>query len=257
MSKAIFNKVKAVLPTLISSQQAAYLKNRFIGECGSSIFDIIEISNRLNIDGFLITMDTEKALDSLEHDFLSSVLRKFGFGKNFITWIEILLKDQLPCAANGGTTTQYFNLERSAHQMDPISVYLFILTSEILFLLLEKHSKIKGMGIFGQCFFYTVYTDDTTVFLIDSNSISNLVEIFNTFFVFSGLKSNLTKCKIAQIGALDRVQLEVCAMKCTDLRNEAIKTLGTYFSYNNTIKEESNFPKVGSNVQIVLKLRQF
>ena len=254
MSKAILNKVKAVLPTLISSQQAAYLKNRFIGESGSSIFDIIEISNRLNIDGFLITMDTEKALDSLEHDFLSSVLRKFGFGKNFITWIEILLKDQLPCAANGGTTTQYFNLERSPR---PISAYLFILTSEMLFLLLEKHPKIKGMGIFEQYFFYTVYTDDTTFFLIDSNSIANLVEIFNTFFVFSGLKSNLTKCKIARIGALDRVQLAVCAMKWTDLRNEAIETLGTYFSYNNTIKEESNFPKVGSNVQIVLKLRQF
>ena len=43
-------------------------------------------------------MDIEKAFDSLDRDFLSFVLRKFGFGKNFITWIEILLKDQLLCA---------------------------------------------------------------------------------------------------------------------------------------------------------------
>ena len=46
-------------------------------------------------------------------------------------------------------------------------------------------------------------------------------------------------------------------MKCTDISNEAIKILGTYFSHNNTIKEESNILKVVSNVQTVLKLWRF
>ena len=40
-------------------------------------------------------MDFDKGFDSLDHDSLSSVLRKFGFGKNFITWVETLSKDQL------------------------------------------------------------------------------------------------------------------------------------------------------------------
>ena len=106
MSKAISNKLKAVLPKSISSQQTTYVKNRFIGENGILISDIIEISDWFNIGGFLVTMDTEIAFDSLDDDFLSSVLRKFEFGKNFITWIEILLKDQLSCAINGGTNTQ-------------------------------------------------------------------------------------------------------------------------------------------------------
>ena len=34
LSKAISKKLKAVLPTLISSQQTAYVKYRFIGESG-------------------------------------------------------------------------------------------------------------------------------------------------------------------------------------------------------------------------------
>ena len=46
-------------------------------------------------------------------------------------------------------------------------------------------------------------------------------------------------------------------MKCVDLCIEAIKILGTYFTCNNTIKEESNFLKVVSNVQTVLKLWRF
>ena len=82
---------------LISSQETVYVKNRFIGGSVRLISDIIGISDWLNNEVFLVTMDIEKAFDSLDHDFLSSVLRKFGFGKNFTTWIEVLLKDQLSC----------------------------------------------------------------------------------------------------------------------------------------------------------------
>ena len=61
-------------------------------------------------------MDIEKAFDFLDHIFLVSVLKKFGFRKKIITWIEILLKDQQSCVINGGTITQYFKLERGARQ---------------------------------------------------------------------------------------------------------------------------------------------
>ena len=54
---------------------------------------MVEISSCSNITGFLVTMDIEKAFDSLDHSFLISVLKKFGFGKNFITWIEVLLNN--------------------------------------------------------------------------------------------------------------------------------------------------------------------
>ena len=90
LSKAISNKLKTVLSNLISSQQTAYVKNRFIGE----ISDIIGISGGFNITSFLVAMDIEKAFDSLDHIFLISVLQKFGFGKKIITRIEILFKDQ-------------------------------------------------------------------------------------------------------------------------------------------------------------------
>ena len=97
LSEAISKKLKVVLLMLISSQETVYVKNRFTGGSVRLISDIIGISDWLNIEVFLVTMDIEKAFDSLDHDFLSSVLRKFGFGKNFITWIEVLLKDQLSC----------------------------------------------------------------------------------------------------------------------------------------------------------------
>ena len=65
-----------------------------------------------------------------------------------MTWTEMLLKDQLSCGINGGTTTQYFNVKRRTRQDDPIFTYLFILTLEILFLYIKRHPKIKGIEIF-------------------------------------------------------------------------------------------------------------
>ena len=128
---------------------------------------------------------------------------------------------------------------------------------EILFLFIKKHPEKKGIEIFEHCFLYTAYAGNTTFFLKDPQSIENLIEVFNTFSPFSGLKPKLTKCEIMGIGALKAVQVAVCGMKCIDLCNKAIKVLGTFFSYNSRIKEECNFLKIVSNVQSVLNLWRY
>ena len=43
-------------------------------------------------------------------------------------------------------------------------------------------------------------------------------------------------------------------MKCIDLRNEAIKILGVYFSYNQEIKDDKNFYNIIANIQGALNL---
>ena len=113
--------MKNVLSSLISTQQTAYIKNRFIGEGGRLISDIVNICDRNNIGGFLVTIDIEKGFDSLDHIFILAVLKRFGFGKNFVSWVEALLNNQESCVIKGGITTRYFPLHRSGHQGDPIS----------------------------------------------------------------------------------------------------------------------------------------
>ena len=81
LSKAISNKLKTALPRLISSQQTSYVKNRFVGESGRLISDIIEISGCFNITGFLVTVDIEKAFDSLTIVFLFLSLKSLALEK--------------------------------------------------------------------------------------------------------------------------------------------------------------------------------
>ena len=69
ISKALASRVKKILPNLISPQQTAYL-------------------------------------DSLDHTFVISVWKKFGFVNNFVSWIEALISKQESCSINGCNTTQ-------------------------------------------------------------------------------------------------------------------------------------------------------
>ena len=76
LSKALATKLKSVVPSLITSQQTAYVQNRYIIEAGRLIFDILDICDKLSIDGYLVTVDIEKVLDSLDYEFLLVILKK-------------------------------------------------------------------------------------------------------------------------------------------------------------------------------------
>ena len=73
ISKVLSHKLLKVLPDLISTQQTAYGKKRHISEGERLISDIIKITT---LEGFLVTMDIEKAFDSLDRNFLISTLEK-------------------------------------------------------------------------------------------------------------------------------------------------------------------------------------
>ena len=86
--KVLSTRVKNVLPFLISSNQMAYVKNRFISKGGRVISDTLEIANMLALEGFLVAIDTEKRFDSVNNCLLLQILRKFGFGIDFVSWIK-------------------------------------------------------------------------------------------------------------------------------------------------------------------------
>ena len=73
-------------------------------------------------------MDIEKTFDSLDHDFLVTVLYC-----------------QLSCVINEGNINPYFNLKKGACQADPLSAYLFIIALEVLFVFIKSNENIKGI----------------------------------------------------------------------------------------------------------------
>ena len=102
-----------------------------------------------NLPGFILLIDFEKAFDSVSFDFILTTLDVFNFGEVFIKWIKIILgvnEDAGFTAVTiiNGNISKPLKIGRGCRQGDPIAGYLFILTIEILALLL-KNSKTKSL----------------------------------------------------------------------------------------------------------------
>ena len=173
------------------------------------ILDINETRDLEELERYLVAIDFEKAFDSLNHNFLITVLEHYSFGNDFIDWIKILPKNQESCVINGGYTKTFFRLERGARQGDPISAYLFILTLKIFFIFIKFNKNIDGINIFNHEYLYTAYAQNTTFFLKIQTSEKNVLNDIETFSNFSGLRPDLNKCEIAGMGVLKNVNVAI------------------------------------------------
>ena len=95
-------------------------------------------------------------------------------------------------------------------------------------------ADIKGLKIFDHCYIYSAYADDATIFLRVTFSMKHMADIF--------------KNKLAGIGVLTRVEVEVCGMRFIDLSKLTLKIIYTHFSYNEKLKERKNFYKTASDI---------
>ena len=77
---------------------------------------------------------------------------------------------------------------------------------------------------------------------------------FNTFQIFSRLKTTKTKCEISGIGVMNGVQVALCGMKCVNLNNEIVKTFDSQFWYNKNIEQDKNFCEHIVKIESILKL---
>ena len=106
-----------------------------------------------------------------------------------------------------------------------ISAYFFILVLEIVFTLIKTNNNIEGLNIFNHNLLYIAYADDTTFFIKNINSATEIIKTIDYFSLFSGFEINKTKCKIAGSGVLKGIKLALCGMKCVNLNDDVIKIL--------------------------------
>ena len=69
-SACIANRIKPILRNIISETQKGFLKGRYIGECTTLIYDLIDKLEEDDIPGLLLLIDFEKAFDTVEWSFI-------------------------------------------------------------------------------------------------------------------------------------------------------------------------------------------
>ena len=68
---------------MIHTDQTGFIAGRYIGENIRLIYDIMQNTEQNNVPGLLLSVDFEKAFDSV-----SWSMEFFGFGNSIISWIK-------------------------------------------------------------------------------------------------------------------------------------------------------------------------
>ena len=201
-TKAITNRIKAVIPQLINNDETGFLKGRFMGENIRLIDSVINYTAQQDIPGLLLFIDFEKAFDSLEWCFVNPTLQYFGFGPSLTNWVRTFYTNIKSCILNNGRSSDFFTLQKGVRQGFPLSPYLFILSVEVLGKSISANSQIKGVAVNNTEIKISQYADDTTLIVNgEQESLSAALNTIDNFGYASGLKLNDKKTDALWIGS--------------------------------------------------------
>ena len=240
ISKALANRLKLVMESIISPEQTCCVPGRDIADNIMSIRDVIDYIDFKKEEGFLIKIDQEKAFDRVSHSFIIKVLNKFNFGNKFISWIKILYNDIKSSVKINGHLTPYFPITRGVRQGCPISMMLYVIVAEPLNNLIKNQQNIKGIRInpdINSLLFQ--HADDTTITVQDAQSVEAVFNTVNKYCLATGAKVNIEKSEVLCLGKASDKDLSFNIP--ITVNTNCVQILGIYLGPNKYLCEKMNW----------------
>lgn len=204
ITNTIANRIKEILPNIISQNQSAFVKGRLITDntiIAADIFNYLQHTTRKN--GYVgIKTDMAKAYDRVEWKFLESTLISMGFPIPLTqTIMKCVTTVQFSILLNG-YPTRNFQPQRGLRQGDPLSPYLFILCADVLSGLISKAQQdhlIHGVRIAPRApeITHLLFADDSLLFCRSNmQEVKAMNEVLQQYQKASGQLVSLNKSEI-------------------------------------------------------------
>lgn len=205
-SKLLANRLKDLLPALISSSQSAFVPGRLLVENVLLATKLVSGYNWKKISKrCMLKIDLQKAFDTIDWDFILFTLEALDFPPMFINLINQCLTTTQFSVAINGESCRYFKGTRGLRQGDPLPPYLFVLALEVFSQLLRNIYTDGSIGYHPQTSelqtTHLSFADDLMIFSDGTeNSVKCIAETLEDFALWSGLRMNKSKTELYTAG---------------------------------------------------------
>ena len=153
VSKVLANRLKKVLPYIISESQSTFQSDKAIFDNILVAFEKLHHMKRKRtgkMGHMALKLDMSKAYDWLEWVFLQRIMEKMGFDSKWIGWIMECIKFVSYSILVNGEPKGHIVPTQGIRQGDPFSPYLFLICSEGLNGLIDHavdNKHIEGVSL--------------------------------------------------------------------------------------------------------------
>ncbi|CAM2114380.1 unnamed protein product, partial [Caretta caretta] len=125
--KAISLQLGSVLADVIHPDQTYTIPDRSIFDNLFLVRDLLELGHRDVLSFALLSLNQEKAFDRVDHRYLLSTLQAFGFGPQFVGFLQVLYASAECLVKLNWTLTEQVNFRRGVRQGCPLLGQLYAL----------------------------------------------------------------------------------------------------------------------------------
>ena len=200
LAKVLANRIKTVLPYIISENQSGFMESRQISKTLRTTIDILQYGASKKITGYLLSIDFHKCFDKIEYQSILSSLDFFNFGPNYQRWVSLLLNNFQSCTTNNGEFSEFFDVTRLCHQGCPLACYLFLICGEVMAIQIKENSNIHGIKLNDLKHVIEQFADDTQLFLDTEKSLKNVIRTLKNVETNIGLTVNFEKTSVHSLG---------------------------------------------------------
>ena len=189
----------------IAERQTAYLKGRLINDNVRAILSTINITNVENLaSGLIVALDAKKAFDSVDHNYIREVLRRFGC-EAFVPIFDTLYAGLETSILVNGKISKSYRILRGVKQGDSLSCIIFIMCMEPLLCNIEANANIapiNSQSLDASLPKVYAYADDVNGTVKDTDaSLQSFFDEYGRLTKLSGLELNADKTEVMRLGA--------------------------------------------------------
>ena len=187
-----------VLSKIVSPRQFCAVKNRQISDMMQEFLSVIDMTDRFDMNAYMLNFDIFKAYDRTSVTFICKILSHVKCPQSFIDTIKLLHR-QCFTVMQFNSHSEKIDVHGMLRQGDPLSAALFVINIDPLVRALDR--EVGGIWVGANHVNVGAFMDDITVFTTKLDDMALIDGIFLQYEQLTGMVLSRTqKSKVTGLG---------------------------------------------------------